>query len=404
MRAHKLLRLAFCMLLIGTAGYVSAQEIWRPPSLPDVGGLASTAVIERGVVKVVSSWNSGDSEIGAGILLNVENGNLYILTAAHVVRQFGSADRISIQFHGDSVNRSEGEILRYDDVNDVSVLVVRGFYRDDILKSFIKYPLAPGYDYARGGLIKTIGHPGDTEWLIAPGRSVAIAAETKMGLEADVVKYGNSGGPVLTNDNRVIGMVTDVEGQEIAYAVRMDFILRKLKEWNVPIRARFVGDVADHLASITNRTWDTDWESLKGVRMHYEKYERDHYGIWQARESLLEAGDARIVEWLGKVAYIERLGEYAADASLDEAWRIWLNELNSCLPAGPDKKQQAWQVYEPGRYQIRFEKYQGFAWPSSRKVTIEVREYADALYVLIYNFEHPFTYPINPQGVFGKTP
>jgi Trypsin-like peptidase domain len=356
-----------------------AQQIWRPPAAPDDVRLASEAMAQRGVVKIIGMWNDGSPESGAGIMLGHERGDLYLMTAAHVVNrpELGNANRIIVQFLQDSGRQYAAALFKNDDATDFAVVVLRGFYEARILDQLVKFPLDRGFAAGTTGQpVKAIGHPGDGEWLVTHGQTLASTQVGEISLSAGLAQPGNSGGALLDAGNRLVGMVTGGEGNTRDIGITVSAMLPFLERWNVPYRMRIVEPLEPVIEQIRAALWNHDWQSLTGESLKSESNDK----VWRARLSLLASEKSIVLEWFKVYGYLELLGTYQSPPIVDEAWRVWLRAISAAIGPG-------YEVQESGPRQISFSQFKAFAWPTSRRVTFQLFESRGRIYFHAYEFD-----------------
>lgn len=377
--------LAVVLLALAASGAltarVCAQQTWRPPAAPDDVRLDSEEMVIRGVVKIVGQWGDGTVESGAGIMLGYDRGNLYLMTAAHLVRNpaLGSARQICVQFFQDVVGRKcQAQIVRYNQATDFAVLVLGDFYEERQLDRLIKYPLDLAFSSATGGqAIKAVGHPGDRDWRVSRGRTLESAQPGQISLGAGMAAKGNSGGPLLSSENRLVGMVTGGEGKSRDIGIAVPAIVRTLESWGIPYRMRVVEWLETVIEQLRRALWEDDWASLRGETLEGYEGDKNRPRVSRGRVNLLASKKSVVVK---DTSYLEILGTHRSTAMLDEAWRVWLRAIVRAIGPG-------YKVREFGPRKIAFSKYQAFAWPSSRGVTFELWEESSTIYFHAYQFK-----------------
>jgi len=119
----------------------------------------------------------------------------HILTAAHVV---DDADFITVRFYKDHTEYT-AKVLKVDTKRDLALLKVIGvnkklpYYRLEAVSLI-------------GDDVTVIGHPFALDWAISKG-CISGTYENSMTIDA-AVNPGNSGGPVLNEDGRLIGITS----------------------------------------------------------------------------------------------------------------------------------------------------------------------------------------------------
>lgn len=383
MKMHKL---SIVILLILYFANVAAaeSEYWYPPKHPDDFDLASEEMAKRSVIKIVSEWQEGKVDVGTGIMLGYEENALFFLTASHVIfdSDIGTADSIEVRFLGELVKFRYASVYKYDERKDVGVIILRNFFEEEHLNKIVKLPIDLKFNFNGFSQVKSLGHPNDREWYITRGNTKPINSVLQMGIEPKLTQNGNSGGPVLSSDNKMIGMVIEGEGEQQGYAIKMEAVFQILNDWNIPYRTRIVGDINRNIEFIRRAAWEEELERLKGQPLpivHGTK-------MWQAKYSISGNGNARIFEQYDKTSYIEYLGYYGSSATLDEAWRLWTREISSAI-----FQDEKYYVKEKGRYDIHFFKYYKDRWLaklSAPKISFEIIEEYGDLYLVVYDFEN----------------
>jgi serine protease Do len=164
--------------------------------------------VESGVVMVRATTCSGTG-VGSGFLV----GGDQIITAAHVV---DGAVSVAVA-QGDLVQPAT--VLGVDEERDVAVLSTAGIPGF----AFSMTPTMP----AAGTAVAVVGHPLGEPLTITSGNVSRIDDALWPNLQLDVsVSPGNSGGPVVTADGRVVGVLVgeDREADGLAYALRSDAV------------------------------------------------------------------------------------------------------------------------------------------------------------------------------------
>ena len=199
-----------------------APEQIRPVQPPD-RGITSTAAVRqagRSVVKVTGTASGCDRTLdGTGFVVSRN----HVLTNAHVVAGVDSP-RVQVGGRGE---RLDAEVVVYDSRRDLAVLYVPG----------LRAPVLPLDDTAvRGDQGVVAGFPGGGDYQLAPARvrdtvdargpdiyhRVQVTREV-FSLYADV-QPGNSGGPLLSLDGAVYGIVfaKSLDDATTGYALTVD--------------------------------------------------------------------------------------------------------------------------------------------------------------------------------------
>ncbi|MEK6909119.1 MAG: trypsin-like peptidase domain-containing protein [Nanoarchaeota archaeon] len=178
-----------------------------------------SAVVEEALKKVVTVT----TDISAGTGFAVSDGS-YILTNNHVIE--GSAV-IQVQTYSDEVYVAE--IVGTDVLADLAVLRISG--------SINSFELADSDSVSIGQKAIAIGNPLGLSFTVTEGIVSALDREGPNGLQSYIqtdvtLNPGNSGGPLVDKDGRVIGManfkVGEAEG--LGFALESNMLRVKTNE------------------------------------------------------------------------------------------------------------------------------------------------------------------------------
>jgi S1-C subfamily serine protease len=188
-----------------------------PPDPPDMATLTLSIPdlvnqIAPAVVHVFSSEGTGS---GFGF-----DASGLLVTNAHVV---GGDEKVRVKFEPGNV--ADAEVVGRDGLADVAVLRVQ----DVQVKPLTLKPLGA---VRVGDAVVAIGSPLDLEWTVTQG----IVSAKQRAMRGDVgvsyllqtdatITHGNSGGPLVALDGRVVGMTSrGFEGVALNFAVPSDTI------------------------------------------------------------------------------------------------------------------------------------------------------------------------------------
>ncbi len=206
---------------------------WTPPELapsepkdaPASEWLKGTAtvVVNRGL-KVENGAAQPDIVIGSGFFITADG---YLLTNHHVIESevepgVSTSSRLSIRLPGSKGERLPAKVVGWDRNLDLALL--KAEYKPEYV-----FTLGTGPDPKPGQRLQALGSPGGLEATITEGivsavkRPLLAVGEV---LQIDVaVNPGNSGGPLVDNKGRVVGIVfagiRDFQGVNFAIPVSL---------------------------------------------------------------------------------------------------------------------------------------------------------------------------------------
>ena len=273
---------------------------------PSVVGVISTVEVE-GVGRMHG--------IGSGMIISVHG---EILTNEHVVR---AAEGIKVMLADDS--QVEADVIVADPLFDLAVLQLRGEFSNLPPVEF----RSPAQPPQPGEWIMAIGQPfglGDT---VTVGVVSGLGRDhADLGRPADLdpagiwsfiqtdasINVGNSGGPLVDLDGRVVGITTAVrqDGQGLAFAIPSEMAMAFVEEVRVHRRMR-------HTRLGIDARNDTDYEGLPSV-VRVTRVDDDGAG----QNATLKVGDLILrvegqpVSRVSEVAYLTQLAGVGSKVSL----------------------------------------------------------------------------------------
>jgi serine protease Do len=223
-----------------------------PSESPAQSPTASTEAVPKSWPEVVTQVQSGvgqfsvttceNSFTGTGFLVGPD----LVVTAAHMVRD---ASAISVSFGRTSVN---GTALGMNELADLALVRTETPVQGHQFQFRTTEPPI-GTDVA------ALGFPLGRPFTLTRGTVSALNAEQKIGnrilsnlIQTDAaINHGNSGGPLITQDGQVSGVVVtiefdqDVRAEGIAYAVTAPRAAAAVQEWearSVPVALKDCGN------------------------------------------------------------------------------------------------------------------------------------------------------------------
>lgn len=180
---------------------------------------AGIAPLARRVLRSVFTIET-DSGLGTGFVAWRAEGATYLVTAAHVVEEAGSAF-VTVTRKGGGWT---GEIATVDRRNDLALIRVSGrpggaepLWQD--AKSLRPDP---------GDQLLLVGSPFGLEGSVTTG---VVSRVTKTYIQTDAAANpGNSGGPALDEQGRIVGVLISGGGQNVNFAVPIAKACVKLRD------------------------------------------------------------------------------------------------------------------------------------------------------------------------------
>ena len=192
-------------------------------------GEALSLALRANVVSIVAERSDGIQN-GFGFIVGERHGQVYIVTANHVVRSSGpdTTSQILIKYFHEQGKAYQATLLETShQAYDLAVLQARAptglAWRQDALG-------LPQVE--RGTPVWFVGR--SAEWYVptVPGRINTFTLDAKYLIDNLPVRVGTSGAPLIT-DKGVIGMITADAG-ESSQAVSIEVIGRAFEQWNLP--------------------------------------------------------------------------------------------------------------------------------------------------------------------------
>jgi S1-C subfamily serine protease len=161
-----------------------------------------------------------DRKLGAGFAAWFSGGNMYLVTANHVIAGAGSGDAVTVLRKGGSWS---GEVVGTDLHDDLAVVRVSGHpagARALWQKPFVPKPQA-------GDQLLLIGSPYGLEGTVTTGVVSRVTSKT---IQTDAAANpGNSGGPAVDKQGNVVGILVSGGGENLNFAVPIAKVCRSLR-------------------------------------------------------------------------------------------------------------------------------------------------------------------------------
>jgi S1-C subfamily serine protease len=221
----------------------------RPPGFDPAGIYARES---PGVVTVISTGlqagGRDESGLGSGFVIS---GDGEVATNAHVVtsgegNQIREAREVFVRFQDG--NQVPAKVVGFDPFSDVALLKV-----DPAGLTLRPLPLGSAKDLVVGSPVAAIGSPFGEEQSLSVGvisaldRSIQSLTgfDTTGAIQTDAaINHGNSGGPLLDNRGRVLGINSQIQtssgdGTGVGFAVPVDTVKRSLDQLRRDGRAHY---------------------------------------------------------------------------------------------------------------------------------------------------------------------
>ncbi len=174
------------------------------------------------VKESVLTIKSGD-RVGAAFIVSPDG---HALTSAHLV---GDRSRVTAVLANNE--ELEATVVQTDEARDLALLKID-------LKNLPAVRFAPSSELKQGARVAALGAPLGLEGSVTEGIISAVEREVagKKYLQVDAaLNEGNSGGPVIDEQGRVVGVATAVvkEAQNVGFAVPSDAAIAFLQEAGV---------------------------------------------------------------------------------------------------------------------------------------------------------------------------
>ena len=194
-------------------------------SVPELLQAQDIAQIKKGVVKITAQVD-GKQRVGSGVIVKVEEGQVYIVTASHVIE---GDPQPNVHFYAAPHRPIRARVLGLEggDPAGLAALLVEGKIPADL----VALPLDQTAAVSGGEHITLIGFPR------AEGSMWTVTTGTLSGRKGTALAFagtadeGNSGGPVLL-EGKVVGIVTQV-GAKFNTAVPAMVARFALEGWGV---------------------------------------------------------------------------------------------------------------------------------------------------------------------------
>ncbi|MEM7374286.1 MAG: SUMF1/EgtB/PvdO family nonheme iron enzyme [Bacteroidota bacterium] len=186
--------------------------------------LLSIAHAQENLRAPVALLRSG-GESGTAFLVGQQSGQLYLLTAAHVIED---ATDIQLYFRGNY--RVEARIVNSDAETDLAAIRCPIPSGMSIPDSYVPASDLPVFDQP----VRMVGHPLGEMWDIVSGTvKDPIGLSGRFSITPTGIDRGCSGGPVLTASYELLGMLQQ-DGRQKAWCRSVQTLTTACRIWKVP--------------------------------------------------------------------------------------------------------------------------------------------------------------------------
>ena len=216
----------------------------------------------RSTARIIAQVSAEGKSFGAGWVVKKEANTVWIVTNQHVISDRKTkipSKKIEVEFFSELSDaerpRYPAEIINSTDADDseldLAVLKVTGIPYD--IQRLELRPSRVRLDED----VRIIGHPYtiDTPWIVSRGEVLNYSSSNPMIFMNGLFAQGNSGGPVVDSNNKVIGMMVNIRtaidtavtneqqtfdsaGSQpatggVGLAYRIDIVVDQLREWGI---------------------------------------------------------------------------------------------------------------------------------------------------------------------------
>lgn len=196
-------------------------------AMPGICSATSTEDLKNGVVKIHCNA-SGETSIGTGVVVHVEQNTAYIVTALHVV-EGDSHPQIAFYSEPNKFYSSRVIGLEGGDPKGMAALLVEG----QLPTSIRPLTIDKTSNISGGETVTIIGFPGivGSAWTITKG--TISGRQGRDYTFSGIAEEGNSGGPLLFGD-KLIGIITTYNDRaKFGYATPAEAVSFALNGWGV---------------------------------------------------------------------------------------------------------------------------------------------------------------------------
>ncbi len=166
-----------------------------------------------------------DRKLGAGFAAWFAGGDMYVVTANHVIAEAGAGAAVTVSRKGGSWS---GEIIRTDPHDDLALVRVSGHPAGALALWQTPHVAVP----RAGDQLLLVGSPYGLEGTVTTG---VVSRVTVDAIQTDAAANpGNSGGPAVDAAGRLVGILVSGGGQNLNFAVPIAKVCRSLRSCHSP--------------------------------------------------------------------------------------------------------------------------------------------------------------------------
>ena len=177
-------------------------------------------------------WIQAGNETGAGILVGNRGSNMYVVTAYHLV--VDAPDDLRVYFYPGGTQQASASIVQVNSRFDLAVIQCDEPTDYPMPNSYALVSAPPSFRQE----VTVVGHPSGDRWMSNVSNRVNgleyEGDDRFFTIGSQGLARGNSGGPVLDVQNRLLGMVQEVDFRK-AVCISSGQIRRSLQSWAIPM-------------------------------------------------------------------------------------------------------------------------------------------------------------------------
>lgn len=182
----------------------------------------------------IESFDEDTIKSGSGFVYKVRNNKTYIVTNYHVIDGYSN-----IYVYNTEKKNVKASVLNYDRLNDIAILVI------DNSLNLKEISIGNSDDIKVGDEIYVAGTPLNIDYISTINKGIISFVNRKITINGEYgrntfnaiqidaeVDNGNSGGPLLNNSGKVIGMmiVKEENTNGVSFALPINYVMEKVSK------------------------------------------------------------------------------------------------------------------------------------------------------------------------------